>query len=457
MTVVSQRIAAIAESATLGRRRQGQGAEGRRRARSSASAPASPTSRRPATSSRPPSPACRDPKNHRYTPAAGLPELREAIVDEDRPRHRRASVEPSQVLVTNGGKHAVYERLRRACSTRATRCSCRRRTGPPTRRRSPLAGGVGRRGRSTDETQGFRVTVEQLEAARTANQGAAVRRRPSNPTGAVYTARRDRGHRRAGPWSTASGCVTDEIYEHLIYGDRPRSRRCRPLVPELADHCVIVNGVAKTYAMTGWRVGWLIGPDRRRQGGHQPADRTRPPTSRTWPRRAALAAAERRPARRRRRDAEPPSSRRRHDPRAMLSAIPGVTCLEPEGAFYAYPIGEGPARQASTAAARYTTSPSSPSASSMRPGARSCRARRSACPATCGCRTRSGTTISSRDHPPARALRPGLETSAGASSTTERSRIAHASTCCTPRGRCGTRPCSMLAERDGHPLPDQLV
>src|SRR6476659_104297 len=199
--------------------------------------------------------ACSDPKNHRYTPAGGLPELKEAVVAKTL---RDSGVEflAGQVLITNGGKHAVYNTFEALLNP-----------GDEVLLPAPfwttypepiaLAGGFPVV-LSTDESTGFRVTVEQLEAARTPATKALVFVSPSNPTGAVYPAAEVRA---IGEWALEHGLwvITDEIYEHLTY-DGHEFTSMPTLVPELADTCVVLNGVAKTSAMTGWRVGWMIGP-----------------------------------------------------------------------------------------------------------------------------------------------------------------------------------------------------
>jgi len=184
----------------------------------------------------------------------------------------------------------------------------------------------------TDAASGFRVTVEQLEAARTPRTKVLVFVSPSNPTGAVYPREEVEA---IGRWALEHGIVvvTDEIYEHLVYGDAEH-HSIAAVVPELADSCVILNGVAKTYAMTGWRVGWLIGPTDIVQGA---ANLQSHMTSNVCnvAQAAALAAVsgdlsaveEMRAV----------FDRRRRTMHRMLSEIPGVTCLEPQGAFYAYP------------------------------------------------------------------------------------------------------------------------
>src|ERR687893_534200 len=199
--------------------------------------------------------ACRNPRNHKYTPAAGLPELRDAIAAKTK-RDSGYDVAGAQVLVTNGGKHAVY-------NTFATLLD----PGDEVLLPAPfwttypepirLAGGVPVV-LPTDEGTGFRVTVDQLEAAVTERTKVLVFVSPSNPTGAVYP----RAEIEAiGRWAAERGIwvVTDEIYEHLTYGEH-EFHSIATLVPDLADRCVVLNGVAKTYAMTGWRVGWMIGP-----------------------------------------------------------------------------------------------------------------------------------------------------------------------------------------------------
>ncbi len=273
--------------------------------------------------------ACQDPKNHRYTPAAGLPELRAAIAAKTA-RDSGFEVEASHVLVTNGGKHAVYNAFATLLDE-----------GDEVIVPAPywttfpesiaLAGGVPVVV-DTDEGTGFRVSVEQLEAARTPRTKALLFVSPSNPTGAVYPRVEVE---TIGRWAVDQGLwvVTDEIYEHLVYG--PSTHHSMPVVvPELAERCVVTNGVAKTYAMTGWRVGWLIGPaDVVRAAANLQSHATSNVANVSQ--RAALAAvsgdlaavAEMRDTYDRRR-------RRIHE---MLSDIPGVSCLHPEGAFYAFP------------------------------------------------------------------------------------------------------------------------
>src|SRR3954453_5865189 len=197
--------------------------------------------------------ACRDPKNHRYSPAGGLPELKEAIVAKTF-RDSGYEVLAGQVLITNGGKHAVYNTFKALLNPGDEVL-----LPAPYWTTSPepiaLAGGTSVV-LPTDESTGFRVTVAQLEAARTPATKAMVFVSPSNPTGAVYP---EADVRAIGEWAVEHGIwvVSDEIYEHLTYGDA-QFHSMPALVPALADTCVVLNGVAKTYAMTGWRVGWMI-------------------------------------------------------------------------------------------------------------------------------------------------------------------------------------------------------
>ncbi len=200
--------------------------------------------------------ACRDPKNHRYSPAGGLPELKEAIAVKTM-RDSGLAVDPSQVLVTNGGKHAVYTAFAALCDP-----------GDEVIVPAPywttypeailLAGGVPVVVDTSDET-GFKVTIDQLDEARTERTKVLLFVSPDNPSGAVYTPAEVAA---IGEWAVEHGVwvVTDEIYEHLVYGGN-EFVSMPTLVPDIADQCLVVNGVAKTYAMTGWRVGWLIGPN----------------------------------------------------------------------------------------------------------------------------------------------------------------------------------------------------
>ncbi|MGW2251920.1 pyridoxal phosphate-dependent aminotransferase [Kitasatospora sp. NPDC001660] len=277
--------------------------------------------------------ACRDPKNHRYTPAGGLPELKAAIAAKTL-RDSGYEVDASQVLVTNGGKQAIYEAFAAILDP-----------GDEVIVPAPywttypesiqLAGGVPVEV-VADETTGYKVSVEQLEAARTENTKVVLFVSPSNPTGAVYT--RDEAE-AIGRWALEHGLwvLTDEIYEHLVYGDAAFTS-LPALLPDLADKCIVVNGVAKTYAMTGWRVGWVIGPKDVIKAATNLQSHATSNVSNVA-QRAALAAVsgdlsavhEMRTA----------FDRRRRTIVKMLNEIDGVVCPEPEGAFYAYPSVKG--------------------------------------------------------------------------------------------------------------------
>jgi aspartate aminotransferase len=273
--------------------------------------------------------ACRDPKNHRYSPAGGLPELKEAVAAKTA-RDSGYEVEPSQILITNGGKHAVANAMATLLDDgdEVLLPAPYWTTYPePIRRAGAIPVEL-----ATDESPGFRVTVEQLEAARTPKTKALVFVSPSNPTGAVYP----RAEVEAiGRWAVEHEIwvITDEIYEHLTYGGH-EVHSMPVLVPELADRCLVLNGVAKTYAMTGWRVGWMIGPsDIVKAATNLQSHETSNVANVSQ--RAALAAV-----------SGPLDDvarfRESFDRRRMtmfhaLNAIPGVSCLEPQGAFYAFP------------------------------------------------------------------------------------------------------------------------
>jgi aspartate/methionine/tyrosine aminotransferase len=199
--------------------------------------------------------ACAEPRFHKYTPAAGLPELRQAIAGKTA-RDSGYQVEASQVLVTNGGKQAVFQAFAALLDP-----------GDEVLVPAPywttypesiaLAGGV-TVPVLTDEHSGYLASVEQLEAARTERTKVLLFVSPSNPTGAVYPPERVAA---IGQWAAERGLwvVTDEIYEHLVFGGATFSS-VPVAAPAIADRCLVLNGVAKTYAMTGWRVGWMIGP-----------------------------------------------------------------------------------------------------------------------------------------------------------------------------------------------------
>jgi len=273
--------------------------------------------------------ACRNPVNHRYSPAAGLPDLRAAIATKTA-RDSGFACEAANVLVTNGGKHAVYNTFQTLLDP-----------GDEVLMPAPywttypeaiaLAGGQPV-ALPTTEATGFRVSVDQLEAARSTNTKALLFVSPSNPTGAVYPPAEVEA---IGKWALEHGIwvVTDEIYEHLTFGEH-RFTSMPTLVPELAETCVILNGVAKTYAMTGWRVGWMIGP-RDVIGAATNLQSQSTSNVANVCQRAALAAVSG--------DLEAVSmmrdafARRGVAMHSVLSGIPGVECMQPEGAFYCFP------------------------------------------------------------------------------------------------------------------------
>jgi aspartate aminotransferase len=273
--------------------------------------------------------ACRDPRNHKYTPAAGLPELREAIATKTK-RDSGFECTASQVLVTNGGKHAVFTAFATLCDP-GDEVICPApywTTYPET---ITLAGGVPVVVQ-TDESTGFRVTVEQLEAARTPRTKALLFVSPDNPSGAVYTPDEVEA---IGRWALDTGVwvLTDEIYEHLTYDDNTFVSM-PTVVPELADQCIIVNGVAKTYAMTGWRVGWMIGPSDVMKAAVNFQSHSTSNVANIAQMASLEAVSGDLSAVAMMRDA---FARRAVTMHAMLNDIPGVTAIKPQGAFYCYP------------------------------------------------------------------------------------------------------------------------
>lgn len=281
--------------------------------------------------------ACRNPKYHRYTPAGGLPELKTAIAAKTL-RDSGYEIEPANVLVTNGGKQAIYEAFAAILDPgdEVIVPAPYWTTYPESIR---LAGGVPV-DVVADETTGYRVTVEQLEAARTDRTKVLLFVSPSNPTGAVYSREQVEA---VGRWAAEHGLwvLTDEIYEHLVYGDAAArgsadvtSSSLPVVVPELREKCIIVNGVAKTYAMTGWRVGWAIGPKDVIKAATNLQSHATSNVSNVAQAAAIaavsgdLTAVE---------EMKVAFDRRRKTIVRMLNEIDGVLCPEPEGAFYAYP------------------------------------------------------------------------------------------------------------------------
>ena len=277
--------------------------------------------------------ACSDVANHRYTPAAGLPALKEAVAAKTL-RDSGVEVSPGQVLITNGGKHAVYNTMEALLNPGDEVLL----PAPywTTYPESIALAGATSVVLPTDVSSGFKVSVEQLEAARTPSTKALVFVSPSNPTGAVYTPEETRA---IGEWALEHGIwvITDEIYEHLTFGDNEFVSILK-LVPGLADTCVILNGVAKTYAMTGWRVGWMIGPSDLIKAATNLQSHSTSNVANVS-QMAALAAVsgsldcvdEMLVAFTRRADLI----------HGLLNDIPGVTAMKPQGAFYAFPSFEG--------------------------------------------------------------------------------------------------------------------
>jgi aspartate/methionine/tyrosine aminotransferase len=277
--------------------------------------------------------AAREPRFHHYSPTPGLPELRAAIAHKTK-RDSGVDCAAEQVLVTNGGKHAVYNTFQVLCDP-----------GDEVLMPAPywtsypevitLGGGVPVVLPTTEAT-GFRVSIEQLEAAVTPRTKALLFVSPSNPTGAVYPPDEVEA---IGRWALQRGIwvVTDEIYEHLTYDGHVFSSM-PGLVPELAETCVILNGVAKTYAMTGWRVGWMIGPRDVIAAATNLQSHSTSNVSNVAQAAALAAVAGDLDAVAMMREA---FARRGKVMCEMLGSIPGVECLEPQGAFYCFPSFEG--------------------------------------------------------------------------------------------------------------------
>ena len=251
---ISRRIASIAESATLKVDSKAKALQASGRPVISYAA-GEPNFATPAHIVEAAIAAARDPKNHRYTPAAGLPELREAIAAKTA-RDSGFDVPASRVIVTNGGKQGVYQSFATIVDEgdEVILPSPYWTTYPEAVR---LAGGVPVEVFAGAD-QGYLVTVEQLEAARTERTKVLLFVSPSNPTGAVYSPEQTRA---IGQWALEHGIwiISDEIYQNLVY-DGVRAVSILEAVPDLAETTILVNGVAKSYAMTGWRLGWMIGP-----------------------------------------------------------------------------------------------------------------------------------------------------------------------------------------------------
>ncbi|SRR5712691_1002089 len=273
--------------------------------------------------------ACAVPRFHKYTPAAGLPELREAVAAKTA-RDSGLQVSPGQVLITNGGKQAVFEAF-------ATLLDPGDEVLLPTPYWTTYPESIALAGGTpvpvmTDESSGYLVSVDQLEAHCTDRTKMLLFVSPSNPTGAVYPPEQVG---QIGRWAAERGIwvVTDEIYEHLVYGDAQFASM--PVVaPAITDRCVVLNGTAKTYAMTGWRVGWMIGPpDVIKAAANLQSHATSNVCNVAQAAALAAVSGDLSAAEMMRTAFD----RRRLLMTSMLNEIPGVVCPLPEGAFYCYP------------------------------------------------------------------------------------------------------------------------
>jgi aspartate/methionine/tyrosine aminotransferase len=332
MTRISARIAAIAESATLAvdAKAKALKAAGRPVIGFGAGEPDFPT---PDYIVEAAAAAAKVAANHRYSPTPGLPELRDAIVAKTK-RDSNYEITADQVLVTNGGKQAVYQAFATIIEV-----------GDEVLLPSPfwttypecikLAGGKSVEV-FADETQNYLVTVEQLEAARTPKTKALLFCSPSNPTGSVYSAEQVKA---IGEWALKNNIwiIADEIYEHLLY-DGATAPSMPVLVPGLADTTIIINGVAKTYAMTGWRVGWMIGPKDVIKAATNLQSHLTSNVSNVSQRAAIAAVTGDLAAVHKMGEA---FNRRRKLIVSLLNEIPGFSCPTPTGAFYVYPSVKG--------------------------------------------------------------------------------------------------------------------
>jgi aspartate aminotransferase len=329
---ISARVSAIAESATLAvdTKAKALRAAGRPVIGFGAGEPDFPT---PGYIVEAAQRACAEPRFHKYTPAAGLPELREAVAAKTA-RDSSYQVSASQVLITNGGKHAVFQAF-------ATLLDPGDEVLLPTPywttypEAIALAGGVPVPV-MTDERSGYRASAADLEAACTSRTKLLVFVSPSNPTGAVYPPEQIA---EIGLWAAERGLwvVTDEIYEHLVYGEAVFAS-VPVMAPDIADRCVVLNGVAKTYAMTGWRVGWMIGPGDVIRAATNLQSHATSNVCNVAQAAALTAVSGDLSAVTRMRAA---FDRRRLAMTTMLNEIPGVVCPLPEGAFYCYPSVKG--------------------------------------------------------------------------------------------------------------------
>ena len=327
---ISKRILSIAESATLkvDAKAKALKAQGRPIISFAAGEPDFPTPEHVVEAA---VNAVRDPANHRYTPAAGLPVLREAIAEKTK-RDSGWDVSPSQVVVTNGGKQAVYQ----ACATLLD-------PGDEVLLPAPywttypeaiaLAGGVPVEVFAGAD-QDYKVTVSQLEAARTEKTKALFFVSPSNPTGAVMSFEETKA---IGDWAAKHNIwvIADEIYQNLIY--EPGVEHAISIVeaaPAIADRCILVNGVAKTYAMTGWRLGWMVGPQDAISAAANLQSHLSSNVSNISQMAALAALTGDQTDAKKMREA---FNVRRNTIVSGLNAIEGIICPEPLGAFYVYP------------------------------------------------------------------------------------------------------------------------
>jgi aspartate aminotransferase len=329
---VSQRVGGITESATLAvdARAKALKVQGRPVIGFGAGEPDFPT---PDYIVHAAAQACAVPANHRYSPASGLPELKAAIVAKTQ-RDSGYAVATDQVLVTNGGKQAVFQAF-------ATLLDPGDEVILPAPYWTTYPEAIRLAGAQpvevfAGEDAGYLVTVDQLEAARTERTKALLFCSPCNPTGSVYPTEQVEA---IGRWALEHGIwvITDEIYEHLVYDGTPTASM-PVVVPELADTCVVLNGVAKTYAMTGWRVGWMLGPRDVVKAATNLQSHLTSNVANVSQRAAIAALTGDLSAVAKMREA---FDRRRRTMVRMLNDIDGVTCPTPQGAFYAYPSVQG--------------------------------------------------------------------------------------------------------------------
>ncbi len=332
MSRISGRIAAIAESATLA-------VDGKAKALKAAGRPVigfgagEPDFPTPSYIVEAAAEATKVVANHRYTPTPGLPELRQAIVEKTK-RDSQYDITVDQVLVTNGGKQAVYQAFASILDP-----------GDEVILPSPfwttypeaikLAGGKAVE-IFADETQNYLVNVDQLESVRTGKTKALLFCSPSNPTGSVYS---EEQVKEIGEWALKNNIwiIADEIYEHLLY-DGAKAPSMPVVVPGLADTTIILNGVAKTYAMTGWRVGWMIGPKDVIKAATNLQSHLTSNVANVSQRAAIAALTGNLDAVH---EMGVAFDRRRKLIVGLLNEIPGIECPTPQGAFYVYPSVKG--------------------------------------------------------------------------------------------------------------------